>query len=230
MAVGARLEGVTKRYRLGDGSELRAVNDVTFEFEAGSLTAVVGASGSGKSTLLHLLGAIDVPDQGTITVGGETITAYGRKQLADYRARVGFVFQKFHLLPALSAVDNVAAPLVFHANARERTKRAMHMLAAVGLADRADARPEQLSGGQQQRVAIARALVVEPTLILADEPTGNLDSASAAEILELLTEVQRAFAATLIIATHDMRVAAHCGRVVEVQDGRVEAVLAGFGQ
>lgn len=230
MAVGARLEGVTKQYRLGDGSELRAVNDVTFEFEAGSLTAVVGASGSGKSTLLHLLGAIDVPDQGTITVGDDEITRYSRRQLADYRSRVGFVFQQFHLLPALSAVDNVAAPLVFHVNARERTKRAMEMLAAVGLAGRADARPEQLSGGQQQRVAIARALVVEPALLLADEPTGNLDSGSAAEILELLTDVQRTFAATLIVATHDMRVAAHCDRVVEVQDGRVEAVMAGFGR
>lgn len=230
MAVGARLEGVTKKYRLGDGSELRAVDDVTFNFEAASVTGVVGASGSGKSTLLHLLGAIDEPDAGTITVGDETITGYSRRRLADYRARVGFVFQQFHLLPALSAVDNVAAPLVFRLSTRERNERAMRMLTAVGLGDRADSRPEQLSGGQQQRVAIARALVVEPALLLADEPTGNLDSASAAEILEVLLEVQQRFSATLIIATHDSRVAEQCDRVVQVRDGRVEPLMAEAGR
>lgn len=228
VAVGARLEGVTKKYRLGDGTELRAVDNVSFEFPEGSTTAVVGASGSGKSTLLHLLGAIDVPDEGTIVVGEDEITRFTRRQLADYRSRTGFVFQQFHLLPALSAVDNVAAPLVFQAKVQERTKRALDMLEAVGLAGRADSRPEQLSGGQQQRVAIARALVVQPSLLLADEPTGNLDSKSAEEILDLLLSVQQDSGATLIIATHDSRVAARCDRVIEVKDGRVAALASGI--
>ena len=230
MAVDVRLEGVTRRYRLGDGSELRAMDDVSLSFAAASRTAVVGASGSGKSTLLHLIGAIDSPDEGVIRVGEEEITSYSRRQLADYRAGIGFVFQQFHLIPALSALDNVAAPLVFRANARERRNRALEMLDAVGLAGRADARPEALSGGQQQRVAIARALVVQPSIVLADEPTGNLDSGSAEEILNLLMEVQERFAATLIIATHDSGVADRCDRIVRVQDGRVEVLVAEPGR
>ncbi len=221
MAVGARLEGVTKRYRLGDGSELRAADGVTLEIEAGRRTAVVGASGSGKSTLLHLLGAIDTPDEGRIFVGDAEITGRSRKKLAEYRSRIGFVFQRFQLLPALSALDNVMAPLVFRATARERKERARELLTAVGLGSRLDARPDQLSGGQQQRVAIARALVVQPVLLLADEPTGNLDSGAASEIIELLGLVQKRYETTLVIATHDPEVAASCDRTVHVRDGRV---------
>ena len=216
-----RLENVSKKYRLGDGSILRAADQVTLDIAEGKRTALGGPSGSGKSTLLHLMGAIDVPDEGRIFVGDVDITTLGRKRLADYRAGVGFVFQQFHLLPALSVVDNVAAPLVGRCPARERRKRAMEMLDAVGLGTRAASRPGQLSGGQQQRVAIARAVVVQPALLLADEPTGNLDSVTAAEILQLLTDVQQRFATTLIIATPDAGIAASCDEVLEVRDGQV---------
>jgi putative ABC transport system ATP-binding protein len=215
------LVDVSKRYTLGDGSVLHAVRKASLEVEAGTRVGLVGASGSGKSTLLHLIGAIDVPDEGEISVAGTAITGLGRRRLADYRSGVGFVFQQFHLLPALSLLDNVTAPLVGRRSSRERNLRARMMLEAVGLSDRASARPDQLSGGQQQRVAIARALVVEPALILADEPTGNLDSATAAEILHLLGEVQEQFGTTLIIATHDQKVAASCDQVVAIRDGRL---------
>ncbi len=217
-----RLEKVSKKYRLGDGSILPAADQVTLAIAEGKRTALVGPSGSGKSTLLHLMGAIDVPDEGHVFVGDVDITTLGRKQLADYRAGVGFVFQQFHLLPALSVVDNVAAPLVGRCSAKERRTRAMEMLDAVGLGTRAASRPGQLSGGQQQRVAIARAVVVQPALLLADEPTGNLDSVTAAEILQLLADVQQRFATTLIIATHDAGIAASCDVVLEVRDGQVQ--------
>ena len=167
------------------------------------------------------LGAIDDPDEGRIVVGDIEVTALGRRQLSDYRSTIGFVFQQFHLLPALSVLDNVAAPLVRRCPAKERRARAQETLEAVGLAGRASSRPGQLSGGQQQRVAIARALVVRPALLLADEPTGNLDSATADDILELLAEVQCRFNTTLVIATHDSTVAASCDAVIAVRDGRV---------
>jgi putative ABC transport system ATP-binding protein len=217
-----KLDEVSKRYQLGDGSVLSAARAVTLEIEEGGRTALVGPSGSGKSTLLHLIGAIDVPDEGQITVGTTNITKLGRRQLADYRAGVGFVFQQFHLLPALTILDNVAAPLVNRSSASERRERALEMLEAVGLGGRATDRPEQLSGGQQQRVAIARALVVRPSLLLADEPTGNLDSVTAGEIMQLLSEVQQRFSATMIIATHDAGIAAWCDEVIEVRDGRAQ--------
>lgn len=222
MRGGLRLEHVTKRYRLGDGSELMAADDVSLDIVEGKRTAVMGPSGSGKSTLLHLLGAIDVPDDGRIFVGDVELTALDRKQQAEYRATIGFVFQQFHLLPALTALDNVTAPLVGRCPKKERRARAENMLDAVGLGTRASSRPGQLSGGQQQRVAIARALVVRPTLLLADEPTGNLDSATAVEILQLLGEMQERFNTTLVIATHDSTVAATCDALLEVSDGRVK--------
>lgn len=220
------LEHVSKRYRVGDGSVLTAADDVSLEIAGGTSTALVGPSGSGKSTLLHLLGAIDTADEGRIRVGELELTDLSRRRLADYRAGVGFVFQRFHLLSALTLVDNVAAPLVGRRGAQGRRSRALEMLKAVGLADRADARPEQLSGGQQQRVAIARALVVRPLLLLADEPTGNLDSATAAEILALLDDVRDRFGTTLVMATHDRDVAATCDQVVTVRDGRVRQAAA----
>lgn len=216
-----RLEHVSKRYRLGDGSELKAADDVTIDIADGKRTALVGPSGSGKSTLLHLVGAIDVPDEGRIIVGDVDVTALGRRRLSDYRSTIGFVFQQFHLLPALTVLDNITAPLVGHCPAKERRTRAHEMLEAVGLAGRASSRPGQLSGGQQQRVAIARALVVRPALLLADEPTGNLDSATAGEILDLLADVQDRFNTTLVIATHDTSVAASCDAVIAVRDGQV---------
>lgn len=220
------LEHVSKRYRLGDGSVLTAADDVSLEIAGGTSIALVGPSGSGKSTLLHLLGAIDTVDEGRIRVGELELTGLSRRKLADYRAGIGFVFQRFHLLSALTLVDNVAAPLVGRRGAQDRRSRALEVLEAVGLADRSDARPEQLSGGQQQRVAIARALVVRPVLLLADEPTGNLDSVTAAEILALLDDVRDRFGTTLVMATHDRDVAATCDQVVTVRDGRVRQAAA----
>ena len=220
MTTAVTLVDVTKEYRLGDGSMLRAADRVTLDLPAGEMIALVGASGSGKSTLLHLIGAIDAPDSGTITVGGQVITGRSRAELADYRAGIGFVFQQFHLIPALTLLDNVSAPLIGRAPASERRTRALDMLDAVGLAQRATAVPSQLSGGQQQRVAIARALVVNPAILLADEPTGNLDSSTAAEILDLIGDLHERFGTTAIIATHDEGVAGRCSTVVTVEDGR----------
>ena len=224
MSAAVDLNGVTKTYTLGDGSKLRAADDVTLRLAAGRRTALVGASGSGKSTLLHLVGAIDTPDAGTITVDGETITGRPRRWLADYRSRVGFVFQQFHLLPALSLLDNVCAPLVGRKVEGDKRARGLELLDAVGLGDRANALPSQLSGGQQQRVAIARALVVRPILLLADEPTGNLDSATAGEILDLIEDLHARYDTTVVLATHDAEVAATCDEIIQIADGRATPV------
>jgi len=230
VSAGVILVGVSKRYRLGDGSVVAAADGVSLVLGGGRRTALVGPSGSGKSTLLHLMGAIEVPDEGRITVGDVEMTGLSRRRLADYRAGVGFIFQQFHLLSALTVLDNVVAPLVGRVPVSRARVRALEVLDAVGLAGRAGARPGQLSGGQQQRVAIARALVVDPVLLLADEPTGNLDSVTAAEIMSVLGEVQARFAATLVIATHDPLIAASCAEVVEVRDGRTRVTVpAGSG-
>jgi putative ABC transport system ATP-binding protein len=212
---------LVKTYRLGDGSTLTATDHVNLDIRTGTTTAFVGASGSGKSTLLHLIGAIARPDAGTITVGGREITKLRRRDLADYRSTIGFVFQQFHLLPAFTALDNVLAPLAGRRVDFDRHERARQLLADVGLAGRETALPSHLSGGQQQRVAIARALINEPGVVLADEPTGNLDSATAAEIIALLTELQARHGTTIILATHDPDLAATCHRVVHVKDGKV---------
>lgn len=218
--VAVHLENVSKAYRLGDGSTLTAADDITLTIEPGQFTAVVGASGSGKSTLLHLIGAIDRPDIGTITVGKSDITALGRRDLADYRASIGFIFQQFHLLPALTVTDNILAPLVARKTSYDRHERACELVVAVGLAGRESALPSQLSGGQQQRVAIARALVAEPQVVLADEPTGNLDSHTAAEILDLLRSLQHDHGTTLVMATHDHNIAATADYTIHIRDGR----------
>ncbi|MFZ1412010.1 MAG: ABC transporter ATP-binding protein [Micropruina sp.] len=218
-----KLERVTKKFHLGDGSWLKAADNVSLELGAGRRTALVGPSGSGKSTLLHLLGAIDTPDEGVITVDGVAVTGLSRRAAADYRSRVGFIFQQFHLVPALTLIDNVTAPLMGRRFAGDRRAHARGLLEAVGLGERANARPGELSGGQQQRVAIARALVASPTLILADEPTGNLDSVTAAEVIDLLTSLQTEYGATLVIATHDSGIAESCDDVVQVRDGRVSS-------
>jgi putative ABC transport system ATP-binding protein len=216
------LESVSKHYRLGDGSLLTAADQVSLTIEAGTRVGLLGASGSGKSTLLHLIGAIDRPDSGRIRVGDIDITALPERKLADYRAGIGFVFQQFHLVPGLTLLDNVFAPLAGRAFDGDRRARARELLDAVGLAGRERALPAQLSGGQQQRVAIARALVAHPSLLLADEPTGNLDSATAAEILDLLTRLQAEIGTTVILATHDIAVATSCELVYRVSDGVVD--------
>ncbi len=214
------LQDVRKSYRLGDGSTLVAADNVTLTIAAGETTALVGPSGSGKSTLLHLIGAINRPDRGTITVGDQQITGLSRRALADYRSNVGFVFQQFHLLPAFTATDNVLAPLVARKVSFDKHQRACDLLNVVGLGGRLTALPGQLSGGQQQRVAIARALINSPGLLLADEPTGNLDSKTADGILRLLNDLQRDRGTTVIIATHDAELAAGCDNVIQIHDGR----------
>src|SRR5919204_2168756 len=176
--------GVGKRYELVGGSVITALEDVNLRVPKGAVTAVTGPSGSGKSTLLHVVGAMDVPDVGRIVVGGTEVTGLSPKEKTEYRRRIGFVFQRFHLLSALTAADNVAAPLFPYKVDFDPRQRAEELLASVGLEGRGDSLPSRLSGGEQQRVAIARALVNEPILVLADEPTGNLDSRTSEEIMD----------------------------------------------
>ncbi len=218
------VQALTKEYRLGQ-QRIRALDAVTLDIAAGEFIAIMGASGSGKSTLLNVIGGLDHPTGGSIRVSGETITALNERGLSRYRARrVGFVFQKFNLMGAYTAAENVEFPLVF-AGVPEaaRRKRAAAALAAVGLADRARHRPNELSGGQQQRVAIARALVNDPDILLADEPTGNLDSQTSGEIMALLADIC-AGGRTILMVTHDERLAGYAHRVVKMRDGRIEPV------
>ncbi|MBA3736831.1 MAG: ABC transporter ATP-binding protein, partial [Actinobacteria bacterium] len=174
-----------------------------------------------KSTLLHLVGAMDAADEGEIVVGDRRVTSLSRGEQVEYRRRIGFVFQRFHLLPALTALDNVLAPVLPYKTEFDKDSRGRELLAAVRLGDRENALPSELSGGEQQRVAIARALVNDPILLLADEPTGNLDSQTSSEIVELLLEVRRARAMTVFIGTHDALVASRCDRIVRLLDGRI---------
>ncbi len=221
------LEGVTKIYRSGP-LEVAAVRDVTLQIGAGELVAVAGPSGSGKSTLMHILGCLDVPTSGRYHLAGEDVSAMTEDDLADVRnRRIGFVFQQFNLLASLSAWRNVELPLAYAGVARaDRRRLAIAALERVGLGDRVEHRPGELSGGQQQRVAMARALVTEPALILADEPTGNLDSASSAEVLALLHELHDA-GRTIVLITHDAEVAEAAGRVVRIRDGALVDAAAG---
>jgi putative ABC transport system ATP-binding protein len=215
------LRGITKRYGIGDGREVRAADDVSLSIAAGSFVALTGASGSGKSTLLHLIGALERPDSGTVLASGTDVTALRRAALAAYRRTVGFVFQRYNLLPALTALDNVIAPLLPYRTTFNKRERGRQLLAAVGLAGREQSLPAKMSGGEQQRVAIARALMNTPALLLADEPTGNLDSANAAEILQLLATLREQREMTVILGTHDPQVAAHAERLIRLRDGAV---------
>jgi putative ABC transport system ATP-binding protein len=218
--VTVEARGVAKRYSVG-GAEVTALGGVDLSIEPGGLVAIVGPSGSGKSTLLHLLGAMDAPDEGTIHVGDTEVTALSRQEQVAYRRRVGFVFQRFHLLPALTAIDNVAAPLLPYRTSFDKHERAGELLGAVGLAGRERSLPSELSGGQQQRVAIARALVNDPVVLLADEPTGNLDSKTGADLMELLLELRTQRGTTVVVATHDDAIANRCDRIVHLRDGSV---------
>ena len=214
------LEGVSKRYALGE-STIIALDDVALSVASGSVCAVMGPSGSGKSTLLHVVGAMDVPDEGRIEVDSVDITSLGRKAQVEYRRRIGFVFQRFHLLAALTALDNVVAPLLPYKTDFDKFEKGRELLAAVGLAGREDSLPTRMSGGQQQRVAIARALVNDPVLLLADEPTGNVDSETAAELIQLLLDLRAQHGMTVMVATHDALIASRCDRIVRLLDGRV---------
>jgi putative ABC transport system ATP-binding protein len=213
--------GVVKRYTLDEGVELTAADSVTLTVEPGALVALTGPSGSGKSTLLHLIGGIDRADAGTIRVDDREVTALRGDGLAEHRRHVGFVFQRFNLLGALTARDNVLAPVVPFKVDFDPAARADELLAAVGLTGRERSLPSRMSGGQQQRVAIARALVWSPGLLLADEPTGNLDSRTGAAILDLLLALRAERGMTILLATHDPLVAARCDRLVRLQDGAV---------
>jgi putative ABC transport system ATP-binding protein len=219
------LAGVSKRYGSG-AAGVTALDDVSLSIPAGAAVAVMGPSGSGKSTLLHLIGAMDRADAGTIRVGEREVTALRGADLAALRRRIGFVFQRFHLLQALTAVDNVAAPLLPERTEFDKHERARELLRAVGLEGREHALPSQLAGGEQQRVAIARALVNDPVLLLADEPTGNLDSATGAEIVGLILRLRERHGMTVIVATHNARVAARCERVARLHDGRLTDTIA----
>jgi putative ABC transport system ATP-binding protein len=217
------LEGVRRRYRLDGGRSLVALDGVDLSIARGSVVAITGPSGSGKSTLLHVIGALEVPDEGRVVVDGQDLGGLSRRELADHRRRLGFVFQGFHLLPALSVADNVTAPVLPVKTDFNKRARSHELLAAVGLEGRERSLPSRLSGGQQQRVAIARALVNAPALVLADEPTGNLDSVTGAEIIQLLVGLRARSGVTVVIATHDLGVAQRCDRVVALRDGRIVA-------
>jgi putative ABC transport system ATP-binding protein len=215
------LRGVAKSYGIGKDQSVRAADDVTLSIDSGTFVALTGASGSGKSTVLHLIGALERPDAGTIVVGGTDVTALHGGALAAYRRTVGFVFQRYNLLPALTALDNVIAPVLPYKTPFNKRERGRDLLAAVGLAGREQSMPARMSGGEQQRVAIARALINNPSVLLADEPTGNLDSGNAGEILELMSALRRQQPMTTILATHDPQVAARCERLVRLRDGAV---------
>jgi putative ABC transport system ATP-binding protein len=213
------LERVTKVYRTGSIS-VAALRGVSIAIEQGEYVAIIGPSGSGKSTLMHILGCLDIPTSGGYHLAGEDVSHMSETALAEVRNRhIGFVFQQFNLLASMTAWQNVELPLVYAGVPRsERKERAMAALGRVGLSGRVNHRPGELSGGQQQRVAVARALVTEPDLILADEPTGNLDSKSAADVMRLMAELHDA-GRTLVLITHDVEVASAAGRVVGIRDG-----------
>lgn len=212
---------VRKSYRTGAGLPVPALAGITLDIPAGQVAAVTGRSGSGKSTMLHLAGAMDLPDAGTVCVGGQDLTRLRDRQRAAYRRSIGFVFQRFHLLPALTALDNVLAPVLPYRTSFDKRARAAGLLAAVGLAGREHDLPSKLSGGQQQRVAIARALINAPRLLLADEPTGSLDTATGTEVLDLLFTLCAEHGVTMLIATHDPALAARCNRCIQLTDGHI---------
>ena len=217
---------VTRTYRL-EGVSVEALRGVSLSVAAGDYVAVVGPSGSGKSTLMHLLGALDRPSTGTLRVGGRDVTSLSQDELARARNEtIGFVFQAFQLLPRTSAVDNVAMPLVYRGVRRaERRRRAERALDAVGMTHRLTHTPSQLSGGEQQRVAIARALVGDPQVILADEPTGNLDTRTGAGVLRLLEELNAERGVALVVVTHDRELAGRARRQVRMLDGLIESTV-----
>ena len=216
--------GLVRRFRVGE-SEIRALRGVDFSARRGEMVALMGPSGCGKTTLVNCLAGLDRPDGGTVRIEGTLLSAMSDRQRTDYRARhLGFIFQAFNLLPVLSALENVELPLLVSGiPGREARDRALAALEEVGLPDRARHVPAQLSGGQQQRVAVARALVTRPSIIWGDEPTGNLDSASAAEILDLLGTLHAQGGHTIVLVTHSRTVAERADRIVYLRDGMVES-------
>jgi putative ABC transport system ATP-binding protein len=221
VAVGAH--NLTRRYGDGD-SVVEAVCGVSLEIPSGEFTAIMGPSGSGKSTLMHLLAGLDQPTEGTVEIAGQDITTMGDKQLTLLRRKhIGFVFQAFNLVPTLNAEENITLPLSIAGRKIDRSY-VDSVIERVGLGDRRTHRPAEMSGGQQQRVAVARALVSEPTVLFADEPTGNLDSHSSAEVIDLLREASGVYGQTIVMVTHDPVAAEAADRTVHIEDGRVEAI------
>lgn len=222
MAVILEARDLVKRYPLGDG-EVEALRGVSLAVEQGEFVAIMGASGSGKSTMLHLLGGLDLPTSGEVVIDGIRISTLDEEgRTLTRRAKTGFVFQYFNLIPLLSVAENVALPfLIGGESVARRRERIDELLTLVGLADKADHRPDQLSAGEQQRVALARALATEPALLLADEPTGNLDYTTGTEILDLLWDSADRLGQTIVLVTHDARAAAYADRVLVVRDGQI---------
>jgi putative ABC transport system ATP-binding protein len=219
-----RLENVTKTYRVGD-TTIRALDRVDLAVEEGEFTAIVGPSGSGKTTMLQIMGCLDRPDSGTVRLHGLDVTAASANERADLRRdRIGFIFQFFALVPVLTAYENVELPLLLGGvPAADRRRRVTELLQAVALSDRAGHRPDQLSGGEQQRAAIARALASRPVLVLADEPTANLDTDNGHAAMEIMRTLNQTEGTAFVFATHDPRVVAFARRVVPLRDGRLEA-------
>ena len=216
-----RLEHISKIYHPGE-NEIRALSDVSLTIHKGEFVAIVGQSGSGKSTLMNLLGCLDTPSEGAYILEGSDVSTLSDHQLSAIRNRqIGFIFQGFNLIPSLTALENVELPLIYRGIGREERRRtARESLARVGLGNRIRHRPAEMSGGQQQRVAIARAIAAHPPILLADEPTGNLDSASGADVMEILRSLNRD-GHTVILITHDSGIAATIDRVVHIQDGQI---------
>jgi putative ABC transport system ATP-binding protein len=217
-----KVEGVTRVYKVGE-VETRALRGVDLTIQNGEFTALVGPSGSGKTTLLQLIGCLDLPTSGRVSINGQDVSHLNRNQRADMRrGTIGFIFQFFALIPTLSAYENVEMPLLLNSHSpSERKERVMRLLESVGMTDRAGHRPDQLSGGEQQRVAVARALAPSPKLILADEPTANLDTANGEQVMEIMTRLNQETGITFIFATHDPRVIKFARRIVTLRDGRV---------
>lgn len=217
-----RLENATKVYRVGE-VETRALNGVSLEITEGEFTTLVGPSGSGKTTMLQLIGCLDRPDSGSVFINRQDVTNLSPARRADLRSQViGFIFQFFALVPVLNAYENVELPLLLSGlNAQERKQRVMDMLDAVGLAARAKHRPDQMSGGEQQRVAIARALAPRPLMVLADEPTANLDTANGEQAMEIMQRLNQQLGTAFVFATHDPRVMKYARRVVKMRDGQI---------
>lgn len=225
MSSVVRIERVFKEYLLGEQT-VRALNDITLAIEPGVFLAISGPSGSGKTTLLNLIGCIDRPSSGDIYINEQNVSHKSPNELADLRARsIGFIFQTFNLLPVLSAAENVEYPLLRRKDlsAADRKRRVEYFLGIVGLGQYANNRPNQLSGGQRQRVAIARALAVKPAIVLADEPTANLDKTTGIEILKLMKKINEHLGTTFIFSTHDQKVIDHANRLIKIEDGSIKA-------
>ena len=217
-----KIENVTRTYKIGQ-VETHALRGVSLSIQSGEFTALVGPSGSGKTTLLQLIGCLDQPTSGRVFINGKDVSHLNRNQRADMRrGTIGFVFQFFALIPTLTAYENIEMPLLLNRHTpKERRERVMQLLESVDLVDRAHHRPDQLSGGEQQRVAVARALAPNPALILADEPTANLDTPNGQQVMEIMTRLNEETGVTFVFATHDPRVIRYARRVIELRDGRI---------